>query len=211
MPASSGAGRLRRRPGSVRGGQHRPPGPGGRSRTAGSGHRSGRRRVGTTAENYVLVAFDFARAYDVVDRQLLRVSLIEQGLPLCLCVRWVWQWLRDRRVKVEVNGTLSGQRIFRAGLPQGSVLSPGLCCGRHLKKVPRCFRMYMYREQLYMFPTAPSLLPVQTVFKSGGQDLPGSPRRRRPCMYASIYARLVICTGDVAFNNTCRFPRRSSD
>ena len=116
---------------------------------------------------FIVVPFDFARAYDVVDRQLLRVSLIEQGLPLCLCVRWVWEWLRDRRVKVEVNGTLSGQRIFRAGLPQGSVLSTSLCCGRHLNKVPRCFP-YMYREQLSMFPTAPSLFPVHVQGAVGG-------------------------------------------
>ena len=46
-------------------------------------------------------------------------------------------------MKVEVNRTLSGQRIFRAGLPQGSVLSTSLCCERYLKKVPRCFP-YMY-------------------------------------------------------------------
>ena len=68
------------------------------------------------AQKYVLVAFDFARAYDVVDHRLLRLSLTEQGLPLCL-VRWVWQWLRDRRTRVEVRGDLSGEGIFRAGLP----------------------------------------------------------------------------------------------
>ena len=109
-----------------------------------------KRPEGSTAQKYVLVAFDFTRAYDVVDHQLLRVSLIEQGLPLCL-VRWVWQWLRDRRVKVEVNGTLSGQRIFRAGLPQGSVLLPSLFVlwaaplVAALKKVPRC-SPYMYAD-----------------------------------------------------------------
>ena len=109
-----------------------------------------RRPDGTTAQKYVLVAFDFARAYDVVDHRLLRVSLIEQGLPLCL-VRWVWQWLRDRRVKVEVNGTLSEERIFRAGLPQGSVLSPSLFLlwatplVAALKRVPGC-TPYLYAD-----------------------------------------------------------------
>ena len=72
-----------------------------------------RRPDGNTARKYVLVAFDFAMAYDLADHRLLRVSLIEQGLPLCL-VSWVWQWLRDRRVKVEVSGMLSEERIFRA-------------------------------------------------------------------------------------------------
>ena len=80
---------------------------------------------GSTAQKYTLIAFDFARAYDTVDHRLLRARLLELGLPTCL-VTWVWQWLRDRRVRVEVNGALSHERVFRAGLPQGSVLSPSL-------------------------------------------------------------------------------------
>ena len=40
--------------------------------------------------------------------------------------RWIWAFLRDRRVAVEVNGTRSRERPFRAGLPQGSVLAPKL-------------------------------------------------------------------------------------
>ena len=78
---------------------------------------------GATAQKYLLTAFDFSRAYDVVDHRLLRLRLLELGLPLCL-VKWVWSWLRDRGVRVEVQGALSKERIFRAGLPQGSVLPP---------------------------------------------------------------------------------------
>ena len=62
---------------------------------------------------------------NVVDHRLLRLRLLELGHPLCL-VKWVWSWLRDRGVRVEVQGALSKERIFRAGLPQGSVLSPQL-------------------------------------------------------------------------------------
>ncbi|KAF0307586.1 putative RNA-directed DNA polymerase from transposon BS [Amphibalanus amphitrite] len=77
-------------------------------------------------------------------------SLTEQGLPLCL-VRWVWQWLRDRRTRVEVRGDLSGERVFRAGLPQGSVLSPSLFVlwaaplVEVIKKIPGC-TPYMYAD-----------------------------------------------------------------
>ena len=39
---------------------------------------------GTSAQKFVLVAYDFARAYDVVDHRLLRVRLLELGLPHCL-------------------------------------------------------------------------------------------------------------------------------
>ncbi|KAF0294476.1 Hermansky-Pudlak syndrome 1 [Amphibalanus amphitrite] len=87
--------------------------------------RRAERPDGSTAQKYLLTAYDFSRAYDVVDHKLLKLRLLELGLPLCL-VRWVWSWLRDRRVRVEVQGALSKERIFRAGLPQGSVLSPQL-------------------------------------------------------------------------------------
>ena len=80
---------------------------------------------GTTAQKFVLMAFDFARAYDTVDHGLLRVRLLELGVPQCM-VNWVWQFLRDRRARVEVNGAMSSERVFRAGLPQGGVLSPAL-------------------------------------------------------------------------------------
>ena len=71
---------------------------------------------GTCAQKYVLLAFDFARAYDTVDHRLLRLRLLELGVPLCF-TEWIWQFLRDRRARVEVNGTVSGERIYRAGLP----------------------------------------------------------------------------------------------
>ena len=66
-------------------------------------------------------------------------------------VEWVWQWLRDRRVRVEVNGEKSGEMVFRAGLPQGSVLSPLLFLlwaaplARALRTVPGC-SPYMYAD-----------------------------------------------------------------
>ncbi|KAF0312086.1 putative RNA-directed DNA polymerase from transposon BS [Amphibalanus amphitrite] len=86
-----------------------------------------RRQVpdGEAAQKYVLVAYDFSRAYDRVDHRLLRARLAELGIPACFNT-WVWAFLRDRRACVEVNGTKSGERVYRAGLPQGSVLSPTL-------------------------------------------------------------------------------------
>ena len=80
---------------------------------------------GESAQKYVMVAYDFARAYDKVDHRLLRARLAELGIPACLNT-WVWSFLRDRRACVELNGTRSGERVYRAGLPQGSVLSPTL-------------------------------------------------------------------------------------
>ena len=60
-----------------------------------------------------------------MDHRLLRVRLLQQGVPLCV-ISWIWSFLRDRRAHTEVNGCKSRDRIFRAGLLQGSVLAPTL-------------------------------------------------------------------------------------
>ena len=53
------------------------------------------------------------------------VRLLELGVPRCF-VAWFWSFLRDRRAKVEYLSATSGERVYRAGLPQGSVLSSAL-------------------------------------------------------------------------------------
>ena len=80
---------------------------------------------GSSAQKFVLLAFDFARAYDTVDHRLLRIRLLELGVPRCF-VAWIWSYLRDRRARVEYQSATSSERVYRAGLPQGSVLSPAL-------------------------------------------------------------------------------------
>ena len=85
----------------------------------------GRPVEGRTAEKFVLLSFDFARAYDTIDHRMLRLKLHRLSLPKCM-IEWIFQFLRDRRARVEINGTSGEERIFRAGLPQGSVLAPTL-------------------------------------------------------------------------------------
>ena len=112
--------------------------------------RSRNQEESFTAQKFVLVAFDFARAYDVVDHRLLRHCLLELGIPHCF-VQWTWQCLRDRRVRVEVNCMKSSKRVFRARMSQGSVLSPLLLVlwaaplVSALKTVPGC-SPYMYAD-----------------------------------------------------------------
>ena len=43
---------------------------------------------------------------------------MEMGVPVHY-ITWIWQFLRDRRARVERNGVCSGERIYRTGLPQG--------------------------------------------------------------------------------------------
>ena len=71
----------------------------------------------------VLALVDFSRAFDKVWHIGLIHKLLRAGIPEC-CVRWIRQFLSDRRARVRLQGANSKQRIFRAGVPQGAVLSP---------------------------------------------------------------------------------------
>ena len=71
----------------------------------------------------VLALVDFRRAFDTVWHMGLLHKLLGVGVPIC-CVRWIRQFLADRRACVRVGESCSTHRIFRAGVPQGAVLSP---------------------------------------------------------------------------------------
>ena len=111
----------------------------------------GRPSDGKTAARFVLTAYDFSRAYDVIDHQMLRLKM-SRHLPRCI-ITWIFQFLRDRRACAEVNGVRSRSRPFRAGLPQGSVLAPTLFTlwsadlVAALKRVPGT-SVYMYADDM---------------------------------------------------------------
>ena len=80
---------------------------------------------GEAAQKYVIVTYDFARAYDKIDHCLLRARFADLGIPASINT-WVWNFLRDRKACVELQESRSSELVYRAGLPQCSVLSPTL-------------------------------------------------------------------------------------
>ena len=73
---------------------------------------------------HVIVAFlDVEKAFDNVWRNGLRYKIYQLGLPTKLC-RWLFDFLVGRVIQVKIEGFLSPKVYPKAGVPQGSNLSP---------------------------------------------------------------------------------------
>ena len=103
-------------------------------------HQSGFRRAKSTDDHlfrlsqsimesfnrgaHVVAAFlDVEKAFDNVWHNGLRYKIFQLGLPTKM-TRWLSEFLVGRVIQVDVNGFLSNQINPKAGVPQGSVLSP---------------------------------------------------------------------------------------
>ena len=71
------------------------------------------------------VFFDFQKAFDLVDHQILLNKLKRFKLPEWI-TSWIAQYLSGRRQRVKINETTSEWAPVVAGVVQGSVLGPTL-------------------------------------------------------------------------------------
>ncbi len=71
----------------------------------------------------LVVYVDFTKAYDKVWRTNLWAKMGNMGIPSCV-IRWIKSLLSNRYAHVRYNGERSNTRLFKNGLPQGSVLAP---------------------------------------------------------------------------------------
>ena len=74
-------------------------------------------------EHVVATFLDVEKAFDNVWQNGLRYKIFESDLPIKM-TRWLSDFLVGRVIQVNVNGFLSNQINLKAGIPQGSVLSP---------------------------------------------------------------------------------------
>ena len=75
-------------------------------------------------EEHVIAAFlDVEKAFDNVWHNGLRYEIYQLDLPNKLC-RWLSDFLVGRVIQVKIEGFLSPKVYPKAGVPQGSNLSP---------------------------------------------------------------------------------------
>jgi len=69
------------------------------------------------------VFLDFAKAFDKVPHRRLVSKLLSHGIGGKVCA-WITEWLKGRRQRVCLRGSLSDWLAVLSGVPQGSVLGP---------------------------------------------------------------------------------------
>ena len=72
-----------------------------------------------------ILILDFAKAFDKVNHSLLIHKLQHYGI-IGKSVRWIQNWLANRKQSVVIDGSTSDAVSVDSGVLQGSVLGPGL-------------------------------------------------------------------------------------
>ena len=96
-----------------------------------------------------VVYFDFCKAFDKVPHRRLLKKLEGYGIKV---LKWIKEFLSNRKQRVVINGTFSEWRPVTCGIPQGSVLGPILFlnCINDLPDIIKCLiKVYADDAKIY--------------------------------------------------------------
>ena len=102
------------------------------------------------SQRTALALLDYSKAYDRVWREGLLDRMMVAGLPRQF-VAWIAGFLRNRLGRGVCGGEQGKRKIFRQGLPQGSVLSPLLFLfyvNELVSVVPESVRVSLYADDV---------------------------------------------------------------
>ena len=71
----------------------------------------------------ISIFLDFKKAFDTIDHQILIQKSEAAGLDHAMC-NLISNYLTNRSQTTKINGTISGPRTIKIGVPQGSTLGP---------------------------------------------------------------------------------------
>ena len=105
------------------------------------------------------VWIDLEKAFDKVWKQGLRLKMLQCGIRGHM-LKWIWQYLYNRKARVQNQKHQSRKKILKEGVPQGGVLSPTLFIifmNDIMNGIPACIHGAMYADDLVMWCSAEHL------------------------------------------------------
>ena len=114
----------------------------------------------TALENHDIVVgifFDFSKAFDTVDHDILLSKLIHYGIR-GRAHKWFTSYISNRKQYVTYNGTSSTMRNITCGVPQGSIMGPLL----FLYISMTCVKFAILLLQYYLQMTQISFVMIAT-------------------------------------------------
>ena len=121
----------------------------------------------------LLTLIDFSHAFDGVWHEGIYSKLIDLGTPKCY-VKWVRAFLSDRRGHVNYEQIDSKSRSFKAGVPQGSVISPLLFIifiNDIVDKLPSNVEASLFADDLAIWASDPNITNAEEMVQNGLNEI----------------------------------------